>query len=124
MKYSVDLRERVITFIERGGGKLEASRMFSVSRSAIDAWIKLKKETGSLKSPPLPPRAWRKLCPKALERYVEAQPDAFLSSYASHFNVSITGVWTALNRLNITRKKRQRFTESALNKNAKNTSIK
>lgn len=106
MEYSIDLRERVIAFIEQGGRKLHAAHLFNVSRPTIDRWMHLKKETGSLKSPPLSPRSWRKLCPETLTAHVNAHPDDYLSDYAAHFNVSETGVWRALGRLKITRKKR------------------
>jgi hypothetical protein len=64
MIYSIDLRERVIAFIENGGKKLEASRA-----------------------------------------YVNAHPDEMLEDYAAHFQTSSSGIWRALKRLKITRKK-------------------
>ena len=112
MIYSVDLRKRVIAFIETGGKKLEASRRFNVCRPTIDQWLLLKKETGRLEAPPLPPRSWRKLNPEALVAYVEAHPDGMLEDYAEHFQTSPSGIWRALRRLNFTRKKRQLSTKN------------
>lgn len=112
MIYSIDLRKRVISFIENGGKKLEASRRFNVCRPTIDKWLLLKKETGGLESPPLPPRSWRKLNPEDLLAYVEAHPDGMLEDYAEHFQTSPSGVWRALKRLKITRKKRQLSTKN------------
>jgi putative transposase len=112
MEYSLDLRERVIAFIEQGGKKADASVLFNVSRPTINKWIKLKNETGSLKSPPLPPRTWRKINPEILIAHVNANPDNLLSDYATHLNVSNSGVWRALNRVNYTRKKRQLCTKN------------
>lgn len=86
--YSIDLRERVIAFIEKGGKKLEASRRFAVGRPAIDKWLLLKKKTGSLEPTPLAPRPWRKLDPIALQAYVKKYPDERLEDYAQHFQVS------------------------------------
>ncbi len=40
MRYSSDLRKRVLTFIETGGSKPEASGRFDVSRPTIDKWLK------------------------------------------------------------------------------------
>ncbi len=105
MIYSIDLRKRVIAFIESCGKKLEASRRFNVCRPTIDQWLLLKKETGGLEAPPLPARAWRKLNPEALLAYVEAHPDEMLEDYAEHFQTSPSGIWRALKRLNFTRKK-------------------
>lgn len=118
MIYSVDLRERVIAFIESGGKKLEASRRFNVCRPTIDKWLLLKKEKGSLESPPLPPRAWRKLNAETLVAYVEAHPDKKLDDYAKHFQISPSGIWRALKRLKITRKKRQPSTKKETKINA------
>ena len=112
MIYSIDLRKRVIAFIETGGKKLEASRRFNVCRPTIDQWLLLKKETGRLEAPPLPPRSWRKLNPEALVAYVEAHPDGMLEDYAEHFQTSPSGVWRALKRLKFTRKKRQLSTKN------------
>ena len=107
MEYSLDLRERVIAYIEQGGKKVDASVLFNVSHPTINKWIKLKKETGSLKKPPLPPRSWRKIDPAILIAHVDTNPDDLLSDYADHLNVSNSGVWRALDRLKYTRKKRQ-----------------
>jgi transposase len=117
MIYSIDLRKRVIAFIESGGKKVEASRRFNVCRPTIDKWLLLKKETGTLKSPPLPPRSWRKLNPEALVAYVETHPDGMLEEYAEHFQTSPSGIWRALKRLNFTRKKRQLSTKNEIRTN-------
>lgn len=103
--YGKDIKERVIAFIESGGSKLEASRRFNVSRPSIDRWLLLKATTGSLALPKLKPRKWRKLDPQALIDYVSAHPDKDLSEYAAYFGLSPSGIWRALKRLKMTRKK-------------------
>ena len=35
MRYSTDLRKRVVDFIKAGGSKAEASRRFSITRATI-----------------------------------------------------------------------------------------
>ena len=42
MRYSTDLRKRVLDFIKAGGSKAEASRRFSITRVTIDRWLKAK----------------------------------------------------------------------------------
>lgn len=108
------MRERVIAFIEQGGKKVDAAQLFKVSRPAIDKWILLKKETGSLKSPPIPERSWRKIDRDALRDYVNNNPDALLSEYARHFNVSDSGIWRSLKRINYTLKKKRLFTKNVM----------
>ena len=106
MQYSLDLRERVIAFIEHGGKKVDASLLFSLSRSTINKWIKLKKETGSLKDPPFPPRSWRKINPEILISHINDSPDSTLSDYGVFFGASNSGISRALKRINFTRKKK------------------
>ena len=40
MRYSSDLRKRVLDFIKAGGSKVEASRRFCISRPTLDKWLK------------------------------------------------------------------------------------
>lgn len=115
MGYSVDLRERVIKFIEDGGSKTDAARIFSVSRVTIYSWEKKKVEKGTLKDTP-PKRGWKKLNPELLLAHVAKYPDLTLAEYAKHFGASITSVCLALKRLKVTRKKRPRFTKSGMKK--------
>jgi putative transposase len=49
MSYSIDLRERVLAFIEEGGSKIEASRLFKVSCRTVFMWLQNKRESGNLK---------------------------------------------------------------------------
>lgn len=121
MSYSVDLRERVIAYIEQGGKKVHASVLFNISRPTIDKWVQLKQETGSLEPPPLAPRSWRKIDPELLISYVNESPDKILDDYADHFKVTNSGIWRALDRNNMTRKKRQLFIKSAVKNNDRNT---
>ena len=39
MAHSPDLRKRILDFVEAGGKKSEASRLFRVARSTIDRWL-------------------------------------------------------------------------------------
>jgi len=115
MSYSLDLRERVITFVEKGGSKTDAARIFGVCRVTIYSWLTKKAETGTLKDKP-PQRGWKKLNPQALIAYVKQNPDLTLEQYGKHFGASAPSVCEALKRLKITRKKRQLFIGSAMKK--------
>ncbi|WP_442918258.1 IS630 transposase-related protein, partial [Magnetococcus sp. PR-3] len=39
MSYDIELRQRVIDFVESGGKKAEAARIFQVSRATIYNWL-------------------------------------------------------------------------------------
>lgn len=115
MSYSIDLRERVIKFIEEGGSKTEAARIYAVCRDTIYDWLKKKTENGTL-SDASPKRKWKKIEPSALLAYVEENPDFTLSEYGKFFGASNPSVHAALKKLKITRKKRPLSTKNEMKK--------
>ena len=48
--YSLDLRQKVVTAIDNGMGKTEASRVFQLSRNTIDLWLKRRDQEGTLET--------------------------------------------------------------------------
>jgi transposase len=102
--YSNDLRERVIEYAESGHTYKEAGNRFGVSERTICNWVKLKRETGSLRVDVVP-RSPHKLHKDELLAYVKLHPDAYLKEIAEHFNCGISSVHDALKRLGITYKK-------------------
>ena len=99
MGYSVDLRERVVDYVRRGGGRTEAARIFKVSRMTIHRWLGMDDLT------PKPARERRrKLDKAALARHVLEHPEALLRERAEAFGMSINAIWVALKKLRITKK--------------------
>lgn len=100
MTYSLDLRQRVVKFVENGGSKAEASRRYEVSRWCVQDWCQ---------RPNLAPkkvkRRSRKLDWEALRRDVQENPDALLRERAEHFGVHINAIWYALKEMEQTYKK-------------------
>ena len=119
MAYSEDLRKKVMEYLESGCSQVSAQKVFNVSLSAIKGWKKQYAETGSLKNKPLN-RTFKKLDPEKLTAYVNEHPDAYLKEIAEVFGCTDEAVRIALKNLKITRKKRQRFTESAARKSETN----
>jgi transposase len=105
MSYSIDLRERVVNYIENGGSIIAASKLFNLSRVTVYKWLKKKETSGALTDEP-PQRVWKKINPQELVEYVKNNPDQILEQYAQHFKVKIPSMWMALKKLKITRKKR------------------
>jgi transposase len=105
MAYSIDLRVRVIGFIEAGNTQEKASEIFKVGTSTITRWLALLSETGSLEK-----RTLNRTAPifesEKLNAYIEENPDALLKDVAEHFGGSIVGAFHALKREKITLKKR------------------
>jgi transposase len=110
MAYSIDLRERLVEYVESGHKIVEACRIFKVSRQTARKWIRLKKETGSVAR-----KIYRhgaiKLNDQELIDYVRDNPDLTLEEYAKKFNMSPSGIWRAFKRLKITLKKTKRYKE-------------
>jgi len=104
MAYSVDLRSRVIDFINQGKTQEEASKVFSVGTTTIKRWMSLLSETGGLEKRPLNREA-RIYESEKLNAYINENPNALLKDIAEYFGGSITGAFYALEREKITYKK-------------------
>jgi transposase len=102
--YSEDLRIRVVDYVEAGHTYKESGAMYGVSDGTVYKWIKLKKETGSLKVEAVP-RSPHKLFNEELLEYIKQNPDAYLKEIAEHFQCGISSVHDALKRLGVTYKK-------------------
>ena len=100
MAYSIDLRQRVVAFVEEGGSKAEAARRFRVSGWCVQDWC----GRSDLAPKQHGPRQ-RKLDRLALRQHVAHHPEATLKERAQHFGVAINAIWYALQRLQVTHKK-------------------
>lgn len=113
--YSLDLRERVLKYLEKNKNKKDASSLFQVGIATVYRWVARKKEKGHVQ--PLRRKyAYKKIDDQKLIEYVEAHPDQFLSEIAKHFNLTPQAIFYALKRLKITRKKRPRFIKKEMKK--------
>jgi hypothetical protein len=66
MTYSVDLRERVVAFVNTGGSKGKAANLFKVSRWCVYNWLKCEDLNAKKNRPKVP---W-KLDSEALKAHV------------------------------------------------------
>ena len=105
--YSNDLRKRVLSYYDANHKQEATCEVFGISRATLTAWLKLRRDTGSADLRPRPQvRRSRKLDTAALTAYIEQHPDAYLREIAAVFKVSVSTVWLACEREQITRKKR------------------
>jgi len=114
MTYSIDLRERVVSYVRGGGRKTSAVKLFGVGRDTIYRWL----STEDLRPKAYERKKARKLDLEALRRHVVAHPQMMAKDRASHFGVHPTSIIRALRRLRITRKKLKRDTANAARNNA------
>jgi len=100
MTYSIDLRERVVAFVSKGGSKVEACERFGVARSTVYEWLNMPDLTPKVHGP-----RFRKLDREALRRHVRDYPDALIRERAVHFGLSQTAMWYGLKQLRLSVKK-------------------
>ena len=108
MAYSVDTRKIFMDYLKKGHTQKEANAELNVSIASINKWQKMLRETGSLEDKE-PKRKPRKLHDEELKAHIAANPDAYFTEIAKHFNCSDEGVRKACKRLGITRKKKTKL---------------
>jgi transposase len=101
MSYSIDLRKRVVDYVENGGRIAQAAVLFKVGRATIYRWL-----GRSDLQPTKIKRRKRKLDWQALEKDVKENPDARLIDRAKKFGTRPSAICYALKEMKITRKKR------------------
>jgi len=110
--YSLDLRERILAAVDHHDGSIRwIARIFRVSTSFIVRLLQHRRATGTLAPEPHRGGPAPALGPGDLERLaalVREQPDATLKQLKQRggFSCSLKTLWYALDRLDLTRKKK------------------
>jgi putative transposase len=101
--HTVELRERIVGYVENGGSKTDAAAHFKVGRRSVYRYLEAARG-GSLAPKPQPGRK-RAFADESLRREVKAHPSATLESHGKALGVSRNAVWLRLRQLKITLKK-------------------
>jgi transposase len=101
--YALDLRERVVKFVEQGASKVEAARRFAVGRRSVYRYLAAA-QRGAL-APKSTWGHWRKLDPQKLHAHVHKHPNATLKELQQVFGVSHHALWVRLRQLGFTLKR-------------------
>jgi len=99
----LELRARIVGYVDDGGSKAEAARRFKVCRMTVHRYVNASRK-GGLSPKPYPGRK-RKLVSAELEREVARRNDLTLREYAKVLGVCNDTVWRRLRQLKITLKK-------------------
>jgi len=105
--YSIDLRCKVISAIDNGMGKTEASRVFQMSRNTIDLWLKRRERENTL-APKVrqPHRSQAKIQDgDEFRDFVDAHADWSQEQMGRELGVSASCVGRALKKIGYTRTK-------------------
>src|ERR1035438_8443769 len=108
--YALDLRERVVKFINEGGSKVEAARRFGLGRRTVYRYLAAAQE--GMLAPKKSWGHWRKLDPHQLQAHVKKHPDATLKELHWVFGVSHHAIWARLGQLGFTLKKTHKISRA------------
>ena len=111
--HPIELRERVVAFVEEGNTHRSSATRFRVSIKFVNDMVKLKRETGALAAKPQGNGGWSKLGPYDgwARRWMAEHSDltqeglarALLAEHGLRVAVSSVGYW--LHRLGLSHKK-------------------
>jgi len=104
MAYSIDFIKRAVAYRQEGHTFAQLREAFDIPSATYYDW-EVKLNNGHFDIVIKRERR-RKIDKEALKKAVAEKPDAFLKEYAEQFNCTPTAVFYALEKLNITRKKR------------------
>lgn len=100
MAYSIDYRRRVISFVNEGGSKQEAARLFKVHPETVYEWLK----RGDDLSPRQAKTRQRKINKETLRRHVREYPDALLRERAVVFKVTPEAICYLMKTMKLVKK--------------------
>lgn len=118
--YSDDFRKCVIDNYRQGKRTAEILAIFGIGSSTLKRWLREYRATGNLRPHQRHTDRARKFSDTDVLAYVKEHPSATLAEMAHHLSVTHQSVWSRLNRLGITRKKKHFSITNAMNSNANN----
>jgi transposase len=113
MTYSLDFRKKVLSIKETENLSFaQTAKRFDIGIASIVRWTKHIEAKTSRNKPAT------KINMEALRKDIRTYPDAYQRERAERFGISKSGIWHALNRLKITRKKKASSIPRRTKKNA------
>ena len=123
--YSIDLREKAVSAVDRGEKKSHICRTLNISRNTLDQWLKRREEKGSI----APKNYQRGSKPKiddleAFQVFAEANGHLTQKEMAEKWDKPVSPVLIrqALRKINFTRKKKLTATKKETSKSDKSLS--
>jgi len=104
MAYSMDFIKRAVAYRQEGHTFAQLREAFDIPSATYYDW-EVKLNNGHF-DVTIKRERRRKIDKEELKKAVAENPDAFLKEYAEQFNCTPTAIFYALEKLNITRKKR------------------
>ena len=103
--YSLDLRKKVIEYINKGNSQQSASRIFNIHISTVYRWVSRNKAEGHCKAKPRLGRK-RTLSYKDVEEFIINNPNSKLYEIGKKFKISAWHSGRILKKLGFSYKKK------------------
>jgi len=103
--YSLDLRKKVIEYVNKGNSCHSASIKFEISANTVMNWYKRYKSEGHYLSRKVGGKKGR-ISAQDVETYVNNNPNFILSEMGAHFGMSAPGALYWLRKLGFSYKKK------------------
>ena len=103
--YSIDLRKRVIKFIEDGNSQQSATKIYSLNKATVNRWWQRYKKEGHV-NPRVNLGRKAKIDKAELKKYVDSHPDSGLYDISLKFKVSVNAIHRWLKKLGYSYKKK------------------
>jgi transposase len=103
--YSIDLRKRVINFIEAGNSQQSASDIFELNKSTVNRWWLRNKREGNCAARIRIGRKPR-ISAESLKNYIEKNPNFKTEELGVYFGMSGSGAFYWLKKLGYSYKKK------------------
>mgnify|MGYP002146142517 FL=1 len=104
--YGIEIRERVIKYINKGHSQKEAMEVFELHRNTVNRWYKRYKEEGHVEARKRVGNRTRKVDQEELRKYVELlNGEVKLKELGKKYGVSGTQIGKILDKLGFSYKK-------------------
>lgn len=118
--YSLDLRNKLISYLCTGKSQYSASKLFGLSPSTVSRWWLRYKREGTCNARTRLGKKPRVTYEEILE-YIKSHPNFRLSDLGDRFNMTASGALYWLKKMNYSYKKKTSPTWRQMKKSAKNT---
>lgn len=118
--YTLDLREKVIKYLENGHSQRSCAEVFSLHLSTVHRWWKRYISEGHF-NPRKRLGSKGKVDPEALMEYVNSHPEKTLKQIGAHFGVTDVSIFQRLQKLGFSYKKKRSPMRKQMKKNVKLT---
>lgn len=92
MAYSLDLREKVVLYVESGNTRVSASKVFGIGERTVRRWVSRYRSTGNIAPLPHGGGFPSKIQSSVFKQHMADNPDKTLKELGEFFGVSHAGI--------------------------------